>query len=412
MFFHSSGIAKHTFSTWIGQGILDDNSLNAIERRVGLLHVPSDVGRIARNISKCYTSLKADEWKHWTMIFSMFSLRGILPTKYLNMWSLFVNACFLICRRSITPDEVDQAHLLLRMFCKSFEAEFGKERCVPNMHLSLHLRECILNYGSVYSFWCFSFERYNGVLGRYQTNNHSITIQVMRKFVLGSVLNFDSQCNPDMNFLKARQMFFINQRPHINGIELEFKCSVNLSVSKKCTLPLVELHKIESMLQGLYDGPIHVQHFVQRMKRVEFLGQVFANKVYRSKNTSSYSRILARHPVGDARHISTMDVKPGVIIDLLEVIVEREENGEIKCVPTMIVKCFFYRTVEYRKFFGVNSGIELWSTQVTNFCYIPMKFILGRYACVKERITVARINHLNCSDNFNVVIRLPSKSVL
>ena len=46
-----------------------------------------------------------------------------------------------------------------------------------------HLKECIEDYGPVYSFWCFAFERYNGILGSACFNNRSIEIQLMRKFI-------------------------------------------------------------------------------------------------------------------------------------------------------------------------------------------------------------------------------------
>ena len=261
-------------------------------------------------------------------------------------------------------------------------------------------------------FWCFSFERYNGVLGRYHNNNHSITIQVMRKLIIGSRLYFDDQYKDQTDFFKALKMVYINNKSDINGPELEFSCCVNLSVFKKCTIPLHELGRIESSLQKLYDEPVQLLHFVKKLKRVEFLGQVFARKDYRSKNISVHSRILARHPVEDMRQTSSMAIKPGVIIDLFEVMLERKENEKIISVPIMMVKCFFYEPVEYQHFFGVNSGISLWSTETTNYHYIPMKFITGRYACVKEKIVVKQIGHLNCSDIFNVVIGLPSKSVL
>ena len=54
--------------------------------------------------------------------------------------------------------------------------------CTPNMHLHLHLKECINDYGPVYSFWCFAFERFNGVLGSYHTNNIRIEPQIMCRF--------------------------------------------------------------------------------------------------------------------------------------------------------------------------------------------------------------------------------------
>jgi hypothetical protein len=41
----------------------------------------------------------------------------------------------------------------------------------PNHHLSLHLAECIRNFGPVHGWWAFPFERYNGIIQRYNTNN-------------------------------------------------------------------------------------------------------------------------------------------------------------------------------------------------------------------------------------------------
>lgn len=56
------------------------------------------------------------------------------------------------------------------------------------MHLHLHLKECVENYGSIYGFWLFSFERYNGILGSYQTNNKTVELQIMRKFMTSGIL--------------------------------------------------------------------------------------------------------------------------------------------------------------------------------------------------------------------------------
>ncbi|OAD70083.1 hypothetical protein PHYBLDRAFT_71522 [Phycomyces blakesleeanus NRRL 1555(-)] len=39
------------------------------------------------------------------------------------------------------------------------------------MHLHLHFKETVLNFGPVYGYRLFSFERYNGVLKNYTTNN-------------------------------------------------------------------------------------------------------------------------------------------------------------------------------------------------------------------------------------------------
>lgn len=48
-----------------------------------------------------------------------------------------------------------------------------------------HLHQCILHVdvGPIYSFWCFSFERYNGLLEKMNKSWKSPEVQFMRKFV-------------------------------------------------------------------------------------------------------------------------------------------------------------------------------------------------------------------------------------
>ena len=70
-------------------------------------------------------------------------------------------------------------------FCKVFEQLYGQRNYTINMHLHAHLMECVLDFGPVYSFWLFSFERLNGVLGSYHTNCKNISLQLMRRFMSG-----------------------------------------------------------------------------------------------------------------------------------------------------------------------------------------------------------------------------------
>src|SRR5439155_22492024 len=45
------------------------------------------------------------------------------------------------------------------------EENYGQEFITPKIHLSLHITDCCEDYGPLYSFWCYSFERMNGLLG-------------------------------------------------------------------------------------------------------------------------------------------------------------------------------------------------------------------------------------------------------
>ena len=111
------------------------------------------------------------------------SLKGILPQEHLNCWILFVKASILLCSRVIYKSSLVSADLYLQQFCKKFQQLYGSEECTPNMHMHLHLKDSLSDYGPVYAFWCFAFERFNGVLGSYQMNNRQIEPQIMCKLL-------------------------------------------------------------------------------------------------------------------------------------------------------------------------------------------------------------------------------------
>lgn len=54
----------------------------------------------------------------------------------------------------------------------------------PHMHLHCHVKDIIMDHGPVHSFWCFSFERSNGIMGSVSTNKRSLELKLMRKVIL------------------------------------------------------------------------------------------------------------------------------------------------------------------------------------------------------------------------------------
>ena len=61
---------------------------------------------------------------------------------------------------------------------------------------------CILDYGPLHSFWCYAFERYNGILGAVQTNGKAVESQLMRRFCREQQL-YNLQLPDDEDFLKV-----------------------------------------------------------------------------------------------------------------------------------------------------------------------------------------------------------------
>ena len=118
----------------------------------------------------------------WTTLYSPLVLHTRLSPELYNHWVLFSEACSILCRPYVTVSDIDRADGLLLEFCVKQEQLYGPQSCTPNMHMHCHLKDCIMDVGPLHLFWCFSFERYNGILEKMQKTWQSPEIQLAQKF--------------------------------------------------------------------------------------------------------------------------------------------------------------------------------------------------------------------------------------
>ena len=183
------------------EAFLCESTLNVIQNKMDLIEVPAHVGRLPDKISSSFSGFTAEQWMIWTIVYSPFVLRDFLPSEHFDMWCTFSNFCSILCRPFIHETEVAVADHLVLEFCHKFEQLFGEACVTPNMHLHAHLCKCVEDFGPVYSFWCFSFERYNGILESFQKSWHAPEIQVLEKFTLMqslSVTNVSQLTPPEL----------------------------------------------------------------------------------------------------------------------------------------------------------------------------------------------------------------------
>ena len=179
------GTAKSIMhNIWILFGILDNAALHRINIKMSSVIIPPNVkfGRLPSSIehSKSFT---AEQWMIWVNYYSLYCLYEELPPEHFECWRHFVLASRLLSKREVTLDHVAISDALLLRFCCHFKSLYGPSAVTPNMHMHCHLAECIRDYGPMSSFWLFSFERLNGILGNEPTNNRSIELQLMQRFV-------------------------------------------------------------------------------------------------------------------------------------------------------------------------------------------------------------------------------------
>ncbi|EXX64754.1 hypothetical protein RirG_139790 [Rhizophagus irregularis DAOM 197198w] len=79
---------------------------------------------------------------------------------------------------------MNEAHQRLVEVIKLIETHYGRDMITPNLHLSLHLCECAHDFGPLYAFWYFSFERVNSMLVGSLLETDEFSLDEMRRYLL------------------------------------------------------------------------------------------------------------------------------------------------------------------------------------------------------------------------------------
>lgn len=347
------GTAKKMIVIWKDIGYLNNKTFPILQQRVDAACVPSDIGKLPTKLQSGFDGFTADELKNWTVIFSIYALKGIIPKRDLECWRCFVIACFYLCNRVITIANIKIADNYLIKFCKEFENIYGTDKVTPNMHLHGHLVECIYDFGPIYSFWLFSFERYNGLMGSIPNNKRNIEVQMMKRFCRdGLILNIDvpneyyNDFCTDITKLKASLI----QRGTLNTVEFKdyipfmklsskycdfskeawFDCSFVRSTRKwqHYTIPSYNHTCLQKCYKAMYPD---LQNYIVSESAWKTSELYVADVVYGSRNSrSSRSSYILAYWCGNDGNVCPyqnigFDARPGQILYFLKHILYVDE---------------------------------------------------------------------------------------
>ena len=362
------GTAKHMVELWKKLGIMTSKQYEDIQARVDSYVCPADIGHVP---SSSFSSFTAEQWKNWTMFFSLFALKGILPWQHYNCWHIFAQACYLICRRIITKDQVKEADKLLKEFCDAFLLLYGTEHCNMNMHLHLHLAECNVDYGPVYAFWCFAFERMNGVLGSYHTNNHNISLQLANRFLdsrVYSPVNWPAEFSEE--YYPVIRTFLYNKGSLMQKtVETEFFFDTALTITalppiKESSFMPWELDSLKDSLDGIID--LNTYSILLLHKRVKTLlvgGFVLGAK---GSHHSRSSLVLAERRTSTHTYNNHL----GEIVHFISCVVLSNDTKQPRTLWVAIVKWFIEH--QCKVWFGR-------PTQVLEHCILSGTFLYTNF---------------------------------
>ena len=334
------GTTKKMLKIWKEVNILNEKDFKVLQKRINKLKVPSSIGRIPSKIASSFKGFTADQFKNWALVFSTFALKDILPERHLQCWKLFVKACHILCSTVIPTSQVQIADELLVKFCRTVEDLYGSSMITPNMHLHCHLCECILDFGPVYGFWCFSFERYNGILGALHVNNHQIEVQLMRKFIerqqLGSMSwPREFETFEDMLVSADKGTLALTKKRRLTPAEYRQSIQLKVGTGQELHhLSFFDKHFIQvlSPVKEIYmsDGEVEALrtmyaflHKEDSIVYVPKLSHKFSSlMLYDQKLDSQYSRsersacILARWYGANGLDTTSVDLRPGEFVHM------------------------------------------------------------------------------------------------
>lgn len=392
--------------------------MDELQRRVDAINVPPHIGRIPTKISSGFPGFTAEQWKSWTVIYSPVVLRDILPDDHYQMLAHFSLACSLLCRPFITRSEINRGDEALMQFCEAFQWIFGHSKVTPNMHLHGHLRDCLFNMGPVYSFWCFSFERYNGILENMQKNWISPEIQFMKKFVMLqalSVVDLPSsvskdilRCYNEMN--KGHNAFTEHVTVIDSKILLSHERNIFCHPNRICSLKLPCHELIQPVGEKLFTAntrdllykvymilydPSSIIHIPMKYEEV-YQVQAF-NKLYSSlKSRSCRSAGIAAFWPGPIGHVICNhtpveeDVRIGVVDYYLQHVPKLHSiEGVVEEQPHLFAKVKWFQ--EHPRKFWIKIGTTIAANlfdQETETSLIPFSRILSTCALVSNSLSL------------------------
>ena len=149
-------------------GKLTKQQCSTIDQRMKHVRVPSDIGRIPSKVAQGeegFSKFTADQWRIFFQIYAILCMWDMLDDGDKAIIFHFVRACDLLVSRIVRRESIHEAHNHLFTMALLIEKHCRLAFILPNIHLSLHINQCCLDYGSSYAYWCYSFERMNGLLG-------------------------------------------------------------------------------------------------------------------------------------------------------------------------------------------------------------------------------------------------------
>lgn len=189
--------------------------LQTANDRLEAIRNPKNITRSPRSLN-VQAKWKASEWRTFLIYYCLIVFQGLISNVYLNHLALLVYSVSILLQPSITPEMLNQAEYSLVLFVAQYQRLFGKSSITYNIHLLLHLCECVRNWGPLWAINCFYFEDANRILLKLKKSPYRVALDIARKYVIfNSLHSFSSKFPLGPRYQQFHTYLTVRKNKHV-----------------------------------------------------------------------------------------------------------------------------------------------------------------------------------------------------
>lgn len=180
------GVTKSVIECLIvlGSDGLDAVKLKKIQNWIKQTCVPHDIGKMQSKWSGSLGHFKSIEWADFITLFAICALVHVgISQVYLLPLIPLQRLSFLLRKYVLSETEIDEIELNIRLFSALVCYVCGPQVETINFHLLHHIPFLLRQYGPCCNWWCFVYERFNGILKQYPRNDANVSASMMRSWI-------------------------------------------------------------------------------------------------------------------------------------------------------------------------------------------------------------------------------------
>lgn len=205
-----------------------------LNKRIIEITPPSEISRKPRPISD-RSNFKANEYRNFLLYYLPYCLTGLLANQFLKHFNLLSSSIFILLKKQIKHQEIDEVEKTLNQFANEFEAFYGSQNVTMNVHLLRHIANSVRLNGPLWAQSAFGFESNNGVLVK-TSSKKDILHSMAWKYSIESTLNATESINQNLSAIKVTGREFISptQNEQAALSKIGFKSEKNSLEIYKC----------------------------------------------------------------------------------------------------------------------------------------------------------------------------------